>query len=303
MLIGVAATPQVAIPSLDYLLSSGHVIAKVITQPDKPAGRGRELSQSPVSIWASRHGIETIKPVLVDELIGQIEDLDIVLTIGYGKLLPKAILKLPKNGFLNLHFSLLPAYRGAAPVQRALENGESKSGVTVFALDEGMDTGPIYSQKQLDIERNWRAAELFGALAKLGISAVSEALAMVMEGKTPIAQSSNFSLAPKISKSEAEINWLEKSESIVRKIKAFTYQPGAWTLWRGERFKIHSAIESSEVLNAIAGTIQVRENRIYVASGAKTSLELKLVVPSGKREMSAAEWANGARIQIGELLG
>ncbi len=303
MLIGVAATPEVAIPSLDYLLSSGHVVAKVITQPDKPAGRGRELSQSPVSIWANGHGIEMIKPVVVDELVGQIEDLDIVLIIGYGKLLPKAILKLPKNGFLNLHFSLLPAYRGAAPVQRALENGESKSGVTVFALDEGMDTGPIYSQRQLAIERNWRAVELFDALAKLGISAVSEALAMVMEGKTPIAQSSNFSLAPKISKSEAEINWLEKSELIVRKIKAFTYQPGAWTLWRDERFKIHSAIESSAVLNAIAGTIQVRENRIYVASGAKTSLELKLVVPSGKREMSASEWANGARIQIGELLG
>lgn len=303
MLIGVAATPEVAIPSLNYLLTSKHQIVKIITQPDKPSGRGGKVGQTPVSKWAGIHGIEIIKPALVDELIGQIEELDIVLTIGYGKLIPKAILKLPKSGFLNLHFSLLPLYRGAAPVQRALENGENKSGVTVFALDEGMDTGPIYSQMELSIERNWRAVELFDALAQLGVLALRQALTMVAAGKTPVAQGGNFSLAPKINKSDTQIDWSQTAELIARKIRAFTYAPGAWTLWRGEQLKIHGAIESSFDLNAISGTIGVHENRIYVASGSNTCLELKLVLPSGKREMSALEWANGARIQLGERFG
>ena len=160
MRIGVAATPDVAIPTLDWLLQSEHSLELVITQPDNPAGRGRTLSQSIVGDWAVAHGISLFKPSSPDDLIGKIEDLDLILTIGYGVLLPERILSLPKHGFLNLHFSLLPAYRGAAPAQRALQNGEVKTGVSVFQLDKGMDTGPIYSQATIDIQPSSRINHL-----------------------------------------------------------------------------------------------------------------------------------------------
>jgi methionyl-tRNA formyltransferase len=147
--IGVAATPDVAIPTLNWLLHSGHEVSVIITQPDRPAGRGRLLQQSVVADWAQDHQISVLKPEIPHELLGKIEHLDLVLTIGYGVLLPESILSLPKNGFLNLHFSLLPSYRGAAPAQRALHSGEEVTGVTVFQLDKGMDTGPIFAQESI----------------------------------------------------------------------------------------------------------------------------------------------------------
>ena len=137
MRLGVAATPDVALPTLDWLIKSEHEVTLVITQPDRPSGRGRLVSPSIIAEWAIAHGIDVIKPESAMELIGKIEDLDLVLTIGYGLILPELILDLPIYGFLNLHFSLLPAYRGAAPVQRALESGELHTGVTVFKLDKG----------------------------------------------------------------------------------------------------------------------------------------------------------------------
>jgi methionyl-tRNA formyltransferase len=165
--IGVAATPDVAIPTLNWLLQSVHEVALIITQPDRPAGRGRLLQQSTVADWANEHQIPLTKPENPQQLIGKIEDLDLVLTIGYGVLLPENILELPKNGFLNLHFSLLPAYRGAAPAQRALHNGETTTGVTVFQLDKGMDTGPIFAQESITIDPSWRSFELLEQLANV----------------------------------------------------------------------------------------------------------------------------------------
>ena len=152
MRLGVAATPEVAIPTLDWLLASKHTIELIITQPDKPAGRGRLLTQSPVADWAEPHHIKLAKPSHSTELNGVIDDLDCVITIGYGVLLPQEVLDLPRHGFLNLHFSLLPQYRGAAPAQYALLHGAVKTGVTVFQLDKGMDTGPIFSQIEVGID-------------------------------------------------------------------------------------------------------------------------------------------------------
>jgi len=301
MRIGVAATPDVAIPTLDWLLQSEHSLELVITQPDKPAGRGRILTQSIVGDWAVAHGISLFKPSSPDDLIGKIEDLDLILTIGYGVLLPERILSLPKHGFLNLHFSLLPAYRGAAPAQRALQNGEVKTGVSVFQLDKGMDTGPIYSQATIDIQPSWRSVELLNELAKVGVQSVSEALLLVKQGQTPTIQSGNSSIAPKISKAEAKIDFTTSALQVVNAIRAFTYEPGAWTTWKGEPFKITSARLASEH-NFPTGTLATIEGSVFV--GTKDgAVEILTVIPSGKKEMTASEWARGARLSGGELLG
>lgn len=301
MRIGVAATPDVAIPTLNWLLHSEHSLELIITQPDKPAGRGRVLTQSVVGDWAESNNIGLIKPNTPDDLIGKIEKLDLILTIGYGVLLPEHILKLPKHGFLNLHFSLLPAYRGAAPAQRALQNGEVKTGVTVFQLDKGMDTGPIYSQAQIDIQPSWRSVELLRELATIGPITVSEALDLVRQEKAPTVQTGSSSVAPKISKAEAKIDFNKPAKEIVNCIRAFTYEPGAWTTWKKEPFKITAAKVVTKV-NLAIGSLAVIESAVLVGV-VDGAVELLSVIPAGKKEMAASEWARGARLTGGETLG
>jgi methionyl-tRNA formyltransferase len=210
--IGVAATPDVAIPTLNWLLQSEHEVVLIITQPDRPAGRGRILKQTVVADWANDHQIPVVKPENPKDLIGRIEELDLVLTIGYGVLLPQNILDLPKYGFLNLHFSLLPAYRGAAPVQRALQNGETVTGVSVFQLDKGMDTGPVFVQQSSTIDPSWRSFELLQHLANLGPDVVNRSLAMIDNGNTPNDQVGEPSIAPKIDKAEAKIDFSKEAD-------------------------------------------------------------------------------------------
>jgi len=302
MRIGVAATPDVAIPTLDWLISSEHDLMLVITQPDKPAGRGRAMKQSVVGEWAASHAIPVVKPVSSDELIGSINDLDCVVTIGYGVLLPQHILNLPKHGFINLHFSLLPAYRGAAPAQRALQNGESVTGVSVFQLEKGMDTGPIYSQRSIEIDPKWRSFELLQVLAQEGPSAVDEALNMIARGELPRAQEGQSSVAPKISKQDAMVNFSDDAKTLINAIRAFTYEPGAWCTWKNEPFKITSAtIVQDYPLKQ--GEIFLDGQRVIVGCADNSSVELLTVVPAGKKEMSAADWARGARLEGGESFG
>jgi methionyl-tRNA formyltransferase len=299
--IGVAATPDVAIPTLNWLLHSGHEVSVIITQPDRPAGRGRLLQQSVVADWAQEHQIPVLKPESSDELLGKIEDLELVLTIGYGVLLPESILSLPKKGFLNLHFSLLPAYRGAAPAQRALHNGEETTGVTVFQLDKGMDTGPIFSQESIAIDPSWRSFELLGHLASLGPEVVKRSLEMIESGHSSHAQVGVASSAPKITKTEAKIDFKDHSTQISNAIRAFTYEPGAWTLWRGEPFKICS-VRASDAVVGRPGEVSVIDKSLFVGTGS-TALELLRVIPSGKKEMDAIDWARGARLIGGEIFG
>ena len=295
MLIGVAATPEIAIPTLEWLLASEHEVALVISQPDRAGGRGREIKTTPVSTWAISHGIDLIRPNSPQELAGQINDLDVVLTIGYGVLLPEAILGLPRFGFLNLHFSLLPAYRGAAPVQRAIENGESETGVTVFALDKGMDTGPIYSRAYQKIQPHWRSFELMHALATLGPITVESALTSIENGIAPVPQSGASSLAPKISKAQAKIDWSLSAAKILARIRAFYPQPGAWSVFKTGGIKLTSAKASDEKINP--GEIVVNGNEVHVGCGQSSAITLLRVIPAGRKEMSAAEWSRGARLE------
>ena len=301
MRIGVAATPDVAIPTLNWLLQSEHEIGLIITQPDRPSGRGRLLQESIVGQWAQSHGIALIKPEKPQELIGKIEELDLVLTIGYGVLLPESILSLPRHGFLNLHFSLLPAYRGAAPAQRALHNGELVSGVSVFQLDKGMDTGPIFTQESITIDSAWRSFELLQHLSDLGPEVVRRSFEMIQDGKTPSDQVGTPSLAPKITKSEAKIDFTQDADHISNAIRAFTYEPGSWTIWKDEPFKI-CATAFSDVKNATPGEIFVVEKSVFVATGSQ-ALEILRVIPAGKKEMDAIDWARGARLNGGEIFG
>ena len=302
MRIGVAATPDVAIPTLDWLISSDHQVVLVITQPDKPAGRGRAMKQSVVGEWASSRGIPVVKPISSEELIGSIEDLDCVVTIGYGVLLPQHILNLPKHGFINLHFSLLPAYRGAAPAQRALQNGETSTGVSVFQLEKGMDTGPIYSQRTIAIDPKWRTVELLQALAQEGPAAVRDALTMISLGQSPSVQQGEASLAPKITKQDAFLTFSTDAKSLVNAIRAFTYEPGAWCSWKNEPFKITSAAIAMDKQVPPAEIVFDGE-KVFVGCAKSSCIELLTVVPAGKKEMSAADWARGARLQGGENFG
>ena len=302
MRIGVAATPDVAIPTLDWLITSEHDLVLVITQPDKPAGRGRAIKQSVVGDWAASRDIPIVKPESSDDLIGVVNDLDCVVTIGYGVLLPENILDLPKHGFINLHFSLLPAYRGAAPAQRALQNGESVTGVSVFQLEKGMDTGPIYSQRSIEIDPKWRSFELLQRLAQEGPSAVDEALSMISTGKSPNVQHGEASLAPKITKHDAMLKFSDNAKTLVNAIRAFTYEPGAWCTWNNEPFKITSATIAQD-FPLKQGEIFVDGQRVVVGCAGTSSLTLLTVVPAGKKEMSAADWARGARLQGGETFG
>ena len=302
MRIGVAATPEVAIPTLEWLLASEHDLVVVITQPDKPAGRGRNLKQSAVADWAVAQGISVVKPATSDDLIGVINELDCVVTIGYGVLLPQHILDLPKHGFINLHFSLLPAYRGAAPAQRALLNGEEITGVSVFQLEKGMDTGPIYTTRALSISPEWRSFELLQALAQLGPSAVGDALAMIAHSKAPSPQHGTASVAAKISKQDAQLNFNQSAQTLVNAIRAFTFEPGAWCNWKNEPFKITKA-RSVEYHALKPGYIAVDGQKVIVGCANNSAIELISVVPAGKKEMPAADWARGARLQGGENFG
>lgn len=296
-----AATPEVAIPTLEWLLTSEHELLSVITQPDRPAGRGRVLKESAVSRWANDRGVLCIKPQTTQETAKAIDGADVLLTIGYGVLLPESVLAVPRHGCLNLHFSLLPRWRGAAPVQRAIEAGDAISGVTVFLLDEGMDTGPIYSMKRIALDSDITSDELFTELGLLGVEAVQESLNAIANGVRPTPQSNvGVTRAKKISKDECEIDWKSEAKEISQKIRAFTSNPGAWTTFRGGVVKIDSVNISDEVLPA--GTLHILNNQLFVGTGS-TALAIGYLTPAGKSRMDAKSWLNGARISDGDFFG
>lgn len=296
-----AATPEVAIPTLEWLLNSEHELISVITQPDRPAGRGRLLKESAISFWARDKGVPCIKPGTTQEIAQAIDGSDVLLTIGYGVLLPQAVLSVPHYCSLNLHFSLLPRWRGAAPVQRAIEAGDAISGVTVFQLDEGMDTGPIYSIKRFALDSDITSDELFNELAQLGVEAVQESFTAIESGVRPTPQTTlGVTRAKKISKDECKIDWNLDAPVVAQKIRAFTSHPGAWTQFRGEVVKIDSVKICDEVL--APGTLHIRNHQLLVGTGT-SAISIGYLTPAGKSRLDAKSWLNGARITEGDLFG
>ena len=301
MRLAVAATPSVAIPTLEWLRESEHELALVITRPDRPSGRGRTLTESIVSRWATSHGVDCVKPMASLDLIDILSDIELVITIGYGVILPSEVLTVPRFGFINLHFSHLPAWRGAAPVRRAILNADSVLGVTVFALDQGMDTGPLYVQEDVLPQPYENAGEMLERMSLLGPEVIAKALLMIEGGSVPTPQSrEGISYAPKISKEEARIAWAQDSNQIDRHIRAFTPDPGAWTSWRGSYLRIDRARPISIEGNFAPATVINDGGNILVACANGTCLVLEEVTPAGKNSMSAKSWANGARITEGE---
>ena len=301
MRLCVAATPKVAIPTLDYLLLSNHELISVITQPDRPSGRGQKSRESEVSQWAAQNNVTCHKPQGEQETLAALIDADLLLTIGYGVILPTSVISLPTHGSINLHFSLLPRWRGAAPVQRAIEAGDSVSGVTVFALDEGMDTGPIYLEKRFALDADITSDELLNELADLGVEAVAQTLTLIEQGVRPHAQSlEGATRAMKISKGDAQIDWNQSAEVISQKIRAFTSNPGAWTNFRASTLKVFTPTITDFPLPP--GELLLKEKKLYIGT-ATSALEIGEIQPSGKALMPASSWVNGVRLDSGERFG
>jgi methionyl-tRNA formyltransferase len=302
MRLGVAATPEVALPTLKWLQTSGHTLVRVISQPDKPSGRGQEMHSSPVSQWAKANSIELVNPATVPEIDKALSDLDLLITIGYGRILSAQTLSIPKHGCINLHFSLLPKYRGAAPVQRAIESGERESGVTVFALDPGMDTGPIYTAITVAIGPTMRSYELLEKLSVTGVTAIEDALIAIESGIAPVAQTGQASSASKITREEAALDWNASSRALHNKIRAFYPQPQAWTNFRGQPLKISAAKIAVTDIQLQPGELRVVGNDCLIGTG-DVCLVLEKLTPAGKKEMSALDWSRGARFESSERCG
>jgi methionyl-tRNA formyltransferase len=223
---------------------------------------------------------------------------DLVITIGYGVLLPETILNIPRHGFINLHFSALPRWRGAAPVQRALEAGDTTTGVTVFKLDAGMDTGPIYTTAPFDVSPTINTPELLDGLALLGVKAVLDTISLIESGVNPTVQSSEgITRANKLTSEEAQIDWSQSTSTIVNKIRAFYPNPGAWTTFRDVKIKMNSATVTELKLQPGEITQQGKAILVGTSDGA---IELITVKPAGKSAMSAQDWANGQHLIANE---
>jgi len=296
----VAATAKVAIPTLEWLKQSEHELLGIVTTPDSRTGRGKILSQSSVAKWAEDNQIVALKPNTHDEMRKAFENTDVVIAIAYGRILQKDILALPKYGFLNLHFSLLPSYRGAAPVQRALLNGEKKTGISIFKIDESLDTGPIYLQKSYEIPVNATSEDVLKDLSEIGAQSFHKVLIDIKNGDQPKAQTSeNVTFAPKITKEEARIDWAKPAQFIHNLVRAFTPSPGAWTTMNENIIKVSQVIPTTKPITLTPGTIEVQDRRLF-ATTSDFCLEVIRIIPAGKKEMLVSDWLNGTRVSTGD---
>lgn len=295
-----AGTPHNAADTLIALNKSGIQIVGVLTRTDAPVGRKKVLTQSPVAEAASTLGIPVIKANQVDhETLEKISALnpELGVVVAYGTFLSSEVLNSLPKGWINLHYSLLPALRGAAPVQHALLQGLSTTGVTAFQLDQGMDTGPILIQVPTTVEPNENSGRLLSRLTDLGISALLEVIPAIAAGiaLAKPQDSANASFAPKINRVDAQIDWSESAIRIEQKVRAMNPEPVAWTYLETESFRILEAFaHSSSVSSATVGSLQLIEGKVLVQTSSG-SLELVTVQPTGKNEMSAADWFRGLK--------
>ena len=304
MRIAVAATPHLAIPTLDWLLQSEHDLIRVFTTAPKPSGRGGRMTRSDVAQWCEERQITCIEISDDSDFTSLLEDLDCVVVIAFGMLLPQNLLEIPQYGFINLHFSALPRWRGAAPVQRAIENGDTHLGATVFALDEGMDTGPVYHIEHFERDIEMRASEALLFLASQGVALIAKTLKDIESSIAPTAQKiDGSSTARKLSKDEAIIDWDKTVGVIHQKVLAFYPNPIARTIFRGDVLKITRARVAVDAGHPLApGEVATTKNSFFIGA-SDGSLEILSVIPQGKSEMGASDWARGVRVEPGERCG
>ena len=303
-----AGTPEVALPALDAIAASRHELVAVVTRPDAPAGRGRRLVRSPVGQWADERGIEVRTPARPREpefleWLAQVAP-DCVPVVAYGALIPPDALQIPRYGWVNLHFSLLPAWRGAAPVQHAVLHGDEITGACVFQLEEGLDTGPIFGSLTEPIGPRDTAGDLLERLAQRGASLLVDVLDAIEDGRARAVPqpADGVTLAPKITPADARVRWEDPAFAVDRRIRACTPAPGAWTTFRGERVKLGPLAEPGDQERPESlkpGEILVERGRVLVGT-ATEAVVLGEVQPAGKRSMPAEAWIRGLRITPGE---
>ena len=304
-----AGTPATAVPSLDALLGSRHEVAAVITRPDAPAGRGRRLEPSPIAVRAAEAGVEVLRPAKPSEpeFKDRLREIaaDCCPVVAYGALIPQSVLDIPPRGWVNLHFSLLPAWRGAAPVHHAILHGDDVTGATTFQLVRELDAGPTYGVLTEPIRPSDTTGSLLERLSSAGAGLLVTTLDMIESGELEARPqpADGISLAPKVTTADAEVNWKVAAPAVSRLIRACTPAPGAWTTLDGARVKLLPVASPGEAADVVLGPGELRATRDRVLVGTATvPVQLGDVQPGGKRPMPAAEWARGLRLSDGRAV-
>jgi methionyl-tRNA formyltransferase len=302
-----AGTPEPAVPSLDALIASPHEVVAVVTRPDARAGRGRGMVQSPVRQRAEELGIEVLTPdrprdpAFLDRL--RVLAPDACPVVAYGALIPQVALDIPRHGWVNLHFSLLPAWRGAAPVQHAVMAGDEVTGASTFLIEAGLDTGPVFGLMTERIRPRDTAGDVLGRLAEGGAGLLVATMDGLADGSlTPVPQAlDGVSLAPKIDVQDALVRWDRPAVAVDRQVRGCTPAPGAWSTFRGERVKLLPVQVDEEYAgpDLAPGELAAGKREVHVGT-ASGPVRLSAVRPHGKKEMTAADWARGVRIEAGE---
>lgn len=306
MKVVIASSSPVAIPLISALnASSTHQLLSLLTNPDKATGRGMHVVANELATWTESLGINIQKPENNDELKKIIESIkpEVVITIAYGRIIPHELLEIPKYGWINVHFSLLPRWRGAAPVQWAILNGDKQTGITVFKLDKGMDTGPVYLEQATPINDDENSDGLLKRLSQIGSDLAINSLELISEGVTPKPQASiGITLAPKISKNHGKIDWTQSSDQVVNRFRALSSNPGVWSLLGELRIKIDALVASSLVDQIKPADIVINGERLFVGV-LDGVIEILILTPAGRSKMSAAEFIRGLPSREGLQLG
>ena len=301
-------TPQFAVPTLEKLIETGFNVSLVLTQPDRPKGRGLELVSSPVKQTAEKHGLPIYQPEKIklnEQLRTKLRAIhpEAIIVVGYGRIIPPWMLELPRYGNINLHASLLPKYRGAAPIQWAIANGETATGVTTMRIDEGLDTGDILLQKDMAIATEDTAETLAPKLAAIGADLMIETLRGLQAGTIQAQKQDNAhaTLAPVLKKEDGRIDFGRSAEDIYKRLRGFQPWPGAFASFRGKGLNITAIKPASE--QVAQAELLVRNGRLFVGCGNDSAIELLEVQPEGKKRMSARDFVQGYRPQAGERMG
>ncbi|HEX6124021.1 MAG TPA: methionyl-tRNA formyltransferase [Pyrinomonadaceae bacterium] len=302
-------TPSAAVPSLERLVRDGHEVVAVYTQPDKPSGRGNKVAPSPVKQFAIDHGLPVFQPKKIrtpeayEELRSQAANVAVV--VAYGRILPETFLSAFPMGAINVHFSLLPRYRGAAPVNWAIVHEEKKTGVTTMQMDAGLDTGPILLQRETDIDENETAIELMQRLAQLGADLLSETLSRYSELKPFVQNESEASFAPVMKKEDGLISWMLSARQISARVRGFQPFPTAFTYFHDRKLTVWKArpVESDHQLSTPGEILQASGDALRVFCGGDSILQIDEVQLEGKRRLTARDFINGVRPRVGEILG
>lgn len=297
-----AGTPAVAVPSLDAVLAAGHEVVAVLTRPDAPIGRRRVLTPSPVAQRAAELDIEIVHASKVDaditEKLAAYEP-DAAAIVAYGALIPAAALAIPTHGWINLHFSLLPAWRGAAPVQHAIIHGDEITGASTFRLEPGLDTGPVFGRLTEEIRPGDTSGILLERLSHSGAVLLQQTIAALESGTaSPVPQSGEVSMAPKLTIEDARIDWSQPALAIDRRIRGVSPEPGAWTTLDGQRFKLGPVTLEPGGADLGPGRIRLAADKKSVVAGTGShNVQLHMVQPAGRKSMAAADWMRGMENQ------